>query len=253
MISLDADARAAWNQDLDSPEIERIETVTDPRSRQVTSIEIAFSEPVVGLTLSAIRLFHGGQPVDLFGSASLSTADQMTWTLDDISGVTHAPGDYGLEVRSRGSGIRDLAGNLLPSGGTAAWQMGNAWHNHANHINQQSIAAAEAESAAVWHSAEFFEPLSLRPSVGPEVGPPLREDSPGEPPLPARPPARQERPQLRLRSRLTRNSENRGSHSLNHLDAVFAEWDHRAPWEMSLDSLFPPFPIPLWEVVTDRR
>ncbi len=129
---LDADAQATWLQDLEPPQVERIEPLTDPLSRQVTAIEFTFSEPIVGLNLSAIRLFHDDQPIDLFGTASLSSADQITWTLDDLSDLTHAQGEYGLEMRSFGSGIRDLAGNLLPTGGTATWQMGNAWHNHAN-------------------------------------------------------------------------------------------------------------------------
>ncbi|TVS20603.1 MAG: hypothetical protein EA424_03205 [Planctomycetaceae bacterium] len=127
---LDTDALTIWHQDLEPPSVERIETVAHPHSRQVTSIEIGFSEPVIGMTLSDIRLFHDGQPIDLSGSASLSSADQVTWTLDDLGGLTHAQGEYGLEVRSFGSGIHDLAGNLLPSGGTTTWQMGNVWHNH---------------------------------------------------------------------------------------------------------------------------
>jgi hypothetical protein len=52
--------------------------------------------------------------------------------LDGLDDLTHSAGEYGLEFRAYAAPTGDLAGNLLPSGGTATWQMGHVWHNHLN-------------------------------------------------------------------------------------------------------------------------
>ena len=129
---LGGDAMATWRQDLQPPRVERIERIVHPLSGQVTAVEVVFSEPVAGLSLADFRLFHENLLIDVSATASLWSNDQIIWTLDDLSPLTHAAGEYGLELRAFASGIRDLAGNDLPGGSTAAWQMGNVWHNHNN-------------------------------------------------------------------------------------------------------------------------
>jgi len=129
---LAADQLETWHQDLLPPRVARWETIVNPLSQQVTAIEVVFSEPVTGLDLANFWLFRNSQPITLVGTASLSSTDQTTWTLDDLADLTYAAGQYGLELRSLAAAIYDLSGNSLPSGGTAWWRMGNVWHNHAS-------------------------------------------------------------------------------------------------------------------------
>lgn len=129
---LAGDAGDAWHQDLQSPSVDRIETTAHPQSGQVTAIEIVFTEPVIGFDLADLRLFRDNQPVALAGTAGLSSADQTTWTLDNLGGLTYSSGQYGLELRAFASAISDLSGNPLPGGGTQAWEMDSVWHNHSD-------------------------------------------------------------------------------------------------------------------------
>jgi hypothetical protein len=96
------------------------------------AIEITFSEPVLGLALGDLRLSRNGQTLAFSGTTTLSTVDQVTWTLDHLSPLTTPLGDYRLELDSASSDIRGLLGNLLISGGVIEWRMSSPWHNPVN-------------------------------------------------------------------------------------------------------------------------
>jgi Ca2+-binding RTX toxin-like protein len=106
--------------------------ILNPGSQEVLAIEITFSEPVVGLDLSDLRLYRNGQAVAFSGTTTLSTVDQVTWTLDNLSPLTAPLGDYRLELHSAGSNISGLLGNLLTAGSVLEWRMHTPWHNPIN-------------------------------------------------------------------------------------------------------------------------
>ena len=83
----------------------------DPRNSVVASITITFSEPVAGFDLADLRLTLNGGANLLTGAQSLTTADDTTWTLGNLTGLTGAGGGYTLTLTAAGSGIVDAAGN----------------------------------------------------------------------------------------------------------------------------------------------
>jgi len=118
---LAADAAENWNQDLDPPSVDIVDVTPDPRTAGVGQIEFVFSEPVEGLDLDDLLLVrnHGGNRMP--GEATLSTLDNVTWTLDNLGELTDLAGRYGLALVAHQSAITDVAGNPLPTGATETW------------------------------------------------------------------------------------------------------------------------------------
>jgi hypothetical protein len=125
-------AAEAWRQDSLPPHVDLVEVAPDPHLQPVSRIDIVFTEPVTGLELADLLFFRNDVLLTLAGTAILSTVDQTTWTLDNLSDLTCSPGEYGLVLGAPGSDIADLSGNPLPSGGTETWEMVNVWHNATN-------------------------------------------------------------------------------------------------------------------------
>jgi hypothetical protein len=125
-------AAEAWRQDSLPPHVDLVEVAPDPHLQPVSRIDIVFTEPVTGLDLADLLFFRNDVLLTLAGTAILSTVDQTTWTLDNLSDLTCSPGEYGLVLGAPGSDIADLSGNPLPSGGTETWEMVNVWHNATN-------------------------------------------------------------------------------------------------------------------------
>jgi hypothetical protein len=85
----------------------------DPRIAAVDQLTIVFDEPVVGFETSDVMLGRDGQTVDLTHVATLTSDDQMTWTLSGLAAVTDYPGRYEITISAEGTGITDRAGNWL--------------------------------------------------------------------------------------------------------------------------------------------
>jgi hypothetical protein len=96
----------------------------DPRDSPVDSVAIEFSEAVTHLDIRDFYLTLDGLSAPITG-ATLSTADNRTWTLGNLAGLTAAGGAYVLTLQGVGSGIVDLAGNELMVGASDAWMLGS--------------------------------------------------------------------------------------------------------------------------------
>ena len=113
---------------LDMPPICDIMDVTpDPRTTAVSSITIVFSEAAYGFDLADLKLTRNGTNVALT-AATLTTTDNMTWTLGNLGGLTGTivagtTTNYVLTLTAAGSGITDAAGNALTANATDAWQL----------------------------------------------------------------------------------------------------------------------------------
>jgi len=106
-----------------SPGVEILNVSPDPRNSAVSSIVFKFSEPVVGFDVDDLILDRAfDDKVDLLTTAqTLTTSDQIRWTLNGLSGLTAAEGLYTLTLRPNGSNIRDLAGNFLAVAQADSW------------------------------------------------------------------------------------------------------------------------------------
>ncbi|MFO0899955.1 MAG: hypothetical protein U0836_21190 [Pirellulales bacterium] len=98
--------------------------IDSPRRTGVDSIQIEFSAAVTGLDLADLSLARDGGPNLLSGAETLSSVDNITWTLAGLTGLTDATeGQYRLALAAAGSGIQDAAGRLLHSSAAAEWTL----------------------------------------------------------------------------------------------------------------------------------
>jgi hypothetical protein len=91
-----------------------------PRVFPVPSITITFGEAVTGVDLSDFQLTNDNVNVPLTG-ATLTTSDNVTWTLGNLTSLTNTGGNYVLSLTATGSGIQDAAGNPLTANAQTAW------------------------------------------------------------------------------------------------------------------------------------
>lgn len=102
-----------------------VDVTPDPRLGSVASIDILFSESVgpinTGFSLDDLALTRNGQRVPLKGKAVLSTENNRRFTLQGLSELTAADGDYTLTLHDVGSPIHDAAGNRLRFDASDEW------------------------------------------------------------------------------------------------------------------------------------
>ncbi len=91
-----------------------------PRNTPVSSLQIVFSEPVSGVTISSFSLTNGSGPNLLTSSQTLTTSDNITYTLGNLAGLTGASGSYTLSLPAS-SNITDSSGGFLASGTTVTF------------------------------------------------------------------------------------------------------------------------------------
>jgi len=115
------DASDAWVIDIDAPTVDIADVDPDPRNAPVDAIEIVFNEPVTGLDVGDLMLMRDWGANLLTDAEPLSTADGITWTLGDLSGLTALSGEYALMLPALGSGIQDAAGNPLAGAASDIW------------------------------------------------------------------------------------------------------------------------------------
>jgi hypothetical protein len=152
----DAQATATIVEDDDRPPTMRIASVTpDPRSAPVDSIQIVFSEPVIGLDMSDLTLTRDGGTNLLTASQLFESADGgTTWVLRDLAPITRTAGRYTLALVATGSGITDADGNALAAGDADSWRMyasvaGRRVFYNNSFFDGGSPAADAADDAAV--------------------------------------------------------------------------------------------------------
>ncbi|MGA2501180.1 MAG: Ig-like domain-containing protein, partial [Tepidisphaeraceae bacterium] len=109
---------SSFTVDVTPPTVTIAPVTPNPRNSAVPSIAIVFSEPVTGFDLADLSLTCNGTPLVL---TSLSTSDNTTFTLGNLTSLTGVSGSYALTLTAAGSGIIDLASNPLASNATIAW------------------------------------------------------------------------------------------------------------------------------------
>ncbi|WP_428937485.1 pre-peptidase C-terminal domain-containing protein [Fontivita pretiosa] len=93
----------------------------DPRDTPVTSIQISFSEPInpSTFTIADLTLIREGEAASLSG-ATLTTSDNITWTLGNLTTITNRVGIFSLSV---GTSIQTADGRFLNSPLSESWTM----------------------------------------------------------------------------------------------------------------------------------
>ncbi|HEY9629443.1 MAG TPA: hypothetical protein V6C84_19250 [Coleofasciculaceae cyanobacterium] len=85
-------------------------------AKKVGGIKFKFSKVVAGFDLSDLRLSVKGKLIALTG-ATLTTTDNITWTLDNLESLTQELGEYQISIAS-GSFTNVVSGSTLDISGT---------------------------------------------------------------------------------------------------------------------------------------
>jgi hypothetical protein len=110
----------------------------NPRAGSVDAITIRFSEAVLGFDLSDLAMTRSASstvnvPV---GAATLTTSDNVTWRLGNLSTITAGSGIYELTLAASGSGIRNATAEPLLVGASTNWINGPGDSNEDRSFNQ---------------------------------------------------------------------------------------------------------------------
>ena len=84
---------------------------------------IVFSEPVTGFNLADLSLTRDGGANLLTASQTLTTTDNVTWTLGNLGDLTSFGGTYAMTLTAAGSGIADGVNNPLSGNASDTWVM----------------------------------------------------------------------------------------------------------------------------------
>jgi extracellular elastinolytic metalloproteinase len=103
-----------------------VDVTPDSRTTSVSSVKIVFSRSVTGFNLADLSLTRDGGPNLLTANQTLTTADNKTFTLGNLDGLTGTAGGYTLSLSSAGSGITDPNGVPLSSGAADTFQISPA-------------------------------------------------------------------------------------------------------------------------------
>ncbi len=127
---------------LPAPTADIIDVSPDPRTTSVSALVVQFSRAVSGVDVSDFALTRGGTAVALTG-ATLTTADNVRWTLSGLDAATASSGTYVLTVKAAGSGIVAVDG-----GAALAVAASDTWTTNAATLVDagDSIATAAAIS-----------------------------------------------------------------------------------------------------------
>ena len=118
---LSGNATEAWTMDTTALTVDITDVTPDPRNNSVGTITIVFSKAVSGFALNDLTLTRNSGSNLLTGSQTLTTSDNITWTLGNLSGLTGTAGTYLLSLAASGSGITDAASNALSADASDAW------------------------------------------------------------------------------------------------------------------------------------
>ena len=113
-----------------APLADVVDVAPDPRTTAVSEISVVFSEAVYGLDLADLTLRRDGGENLLTASQTLTTTDNIIWTLGNLSGLTgtlavNTTKTFDLTLTAAGSGVADVAGNALSADASDTWLLVN--------------------------------------------------------------------------------------------------------------------------------
>ena len=143
-------------------------TIPSPTGTQslLPSLSIVFSEPVQNFSLGNLQLTltaagaTASQPLE---GATLTTSDNQTWTLGNLSGVDGAAtGTYELMLLGQGSKITDLYGNPLSVAGVplATPSAAASWSGNPNVTSIAPIGSSVTKATSVQYAVTFNENMT---------------------------------------------------------------------------------------------
>ena len=115
---LGGDVLDSFKIDSIPPVADVVDVSPDPQNVIASTIAIAFGEPVSGVDIDDFTLTLDAVPVDISGFV-INQVTSSQYSIDTSSLLSD--GEYELTLTAAGSGIQDLAGNLLVTDASDAW------------------------------------------------------------------------------------------------------------------------------------
>ncbi|MEL6107129.1 MAG: Ig-like domain-containing protein, partial [Planctomycetota bacterium] len=103
-------------RDTVAPTLDIVDVTPDPRNTNVGTVAFHFDEAVRGFDLGDLELTRGGTAIDL-STLDLRQLSPARYEID-LASVTESDGEYELRVLPETSGVTDLAGNAMTTGGS---------------------------------------------------------------------------------------------------------------------------------------
>jgi subtilisin family serine protease len=104
-----------------APLADVVDVTPDPRTTAVAAVVVQFDRAVTGFDLADVTLTRDGAAVSLAG-ATVTTSDNVRWTIDGLTVATTSAGSYVLTVAASGSGITAVnGGTALAAPASDAW------------------------------------------------------------------------------------------------------------------------------------
>jgi hypothetical protein len=141
------------------PTVDIVDVTPDPRTTAVDKITIVFSEAITGFDLDDLTFERDGGGNLLTASQTLSSPDNVTWELGNLSGLTGKAGAYVLTLTAAGSGITDLSDTPLADDASDDWETDSTiagrrlfynnskWDAHTGFLNGDPAANASDDNA----------------------------------------------------------------------------------------------------------
>ncbi len=131
--------------------------VASPTSAQLSSIGIAFSEPVTGVAVTDFTLTRNGVAVILTGGTLSGSG--TNWSLNGLATTTVRDGTYVLTLKAIASNIKDSNGVSLVSDASVTW-VKVASDTSAPLVSIATSATTPTNAAAITVTATFSEPVT---------------------------------------------------------------------------------------------
>jgi fibronectin type 3 domain-containing protein len=103
-----------------------VSPIPNPSLVPIGSLQIVFNEAVSGFTQSSLSLQLNNGSNLLTSSQTLTTSDNKTFTLNNLSSLTTQAGTYELTFTAAGSGVIDAVGNGASSNASMAFVITHA-------------------------------------------------------------------------------------------------------------------------------
>src|SRR5262249_12927974 len=109
--------------DVTAPTADIVDVTPDPRNTAEAWTAVGFREAEKGFDRGDLILDRAGDGLGrlLNAAQTLTTADNKTWPLGNLSPLTGNTGVYTLSFKSSGTGITDLVGNPLAGAPSDVW------------------------------------------------------------------------------------------------------------------------------------
>jgi hypothetical protein len=104
---MEVNATSTFVVDVLAPVADVVDITPDPFGATLGSATLSFNEPVSGLTLANLSLSRNGGPDLLTATQTLTTTDNRTWTLGNLTALTSSDGQYALSLTP--TDVHDLA------------------------------------------------------------------------------------------------------------------------------------------------